>query len=117
MAPANRDPAAPVLTCELCGCTDEEACGPDGCSWVVQEPTPACSACVLFLLNVRSVEKRTKILDAAGVKNPKLVEILDMMRDALERGIEELVTEPTLVVPRGAGRIIVPGGPLDEDGR
>lgn len=32
--------------CRVCGCTDNEACWPNGCFWVERYPSPLCSACV-----------------------------------------------------------------------
>lgn len=35
----------PDLACEICGCTDEEACE-GGCTWVSEDPA-VCSNCAL----------------------------------------------------------------------
>lgn len=53
-------------TCAICGCTEEEACRPFGCSWVTKRPA-VCSACLWFLFNVRDPAKVLELLKVLGV--------------------------------------------------
>lgn len=58
--------------CRMCGCTDGDACKPRGCSWVTSRP-PVCSACFVWLLNLRSeaIVQRVLGLFEMGVPRPE----------------------------------------------
>lgn len=64
-------PAMKPRICTVCGCTDDDACQPDNCHWVSLAP-PICSACIVFLDNIRSTEKRRTACKFFGVPPSKV---------------------------------------------
>lgn len=53
--------APKAKACAVCGCTQDRACAPFGCAWVSERP-PVCSACALFLLNLRDPKRFRDLL-------------------------------------------------------
>lgn len=61
-------------TCRVCGCTDDKACGPAGCTWVIKTPS-LCSACLWFLTNLHDPEKAQAVLKVFGIEHTDRVVI------------------------------------------
>lgn len=66
-----------VPTCAMCGCTDDDACQPDSCSWeITGSAGPLCSACVGFLRNVHTIGRIRAILSACAIRGRAQVVVL-----------------------------------------
>lgn len=59
--------AAPEKACKVCGCTDDRACGPSPCTWVIHRPA-LCSGCVVFLLNIQDPQRQAAAIKFFGVQ-------------------------------------------------
>lgn len=79
-------------TCHICGCTDDNACGPDGCSWFNDagdfDPDDGagplaltCDACVMFLMNIVRKRDNFKAIAAALGCDDRLREIVEIQAD------------------------------------
>jgi len=70
------------VACKVCGCSEERACRPFGCSWVTRRP-PVCSACVQFFMNVRDRDKLVAALAVFGLDVlPAELEDLGVLEEA-----------------------------------
>jgi hypothetical protein len=55
------------VRCVVCGCDESHACRP-GCLWVTTRPSPVCSACVGFLMNIRNPQRFAELLKLVGLR-------------------------------------------------
>jgi hypothetical protein len=62
-----RNVVGELTACSICGCTETDPCGPNSCGWALGAP-PLCSACVEFLLNLRSGRRVLAILRACNIR-------------------------------------------------
>jgi hypothetical protein len=70
--------ATKAKACAVCGCTDDRACLPQGCSWVTRRP-PVCSACVTFFMNIRDRGKFDRTLEHFGLTTGTTGEVADLL--------------------------------------
>lgn len=59
--------------CVVCGCTEDRACRPYGCSWVSTRPA-LCSACVWFIVNLRDKDRLDRFI-AAGLIGDRVLDV------------------------------------------
>ena len=73
--------------CTVCQCSDDDPCQPFGCAWVMKRPAALCSACLIFLLNLRDESKLAKVCKLFGLpiitrESRCLIEIRDQVAAA-----------------------------------
>lgn len=74
--------ATKAKACVVCGCTDESACVPHGCMWIILRP-PLCSGCFAFLMNIRDGSKLYQTLKHFGLNTSD--EVIDLVDPSMRK--------------------------------